>query len=92
MKIYTPAKISANSSSKDIAKSINNGNGILLLTDLPKAPFTEIQAALDGFHARPDLVTRLNEAYKANLVYKSCIQGLLCQWQWWHFRGHEMCP
>ena len=70
MKIYIPAKVSSKSSSDDIAKSINDGEGILLLTDLPKAPFNEIQAALDGLNGRPDLVSRLNNAYKANLVYK----------------------
>jgi hypothetical protein len=70
MKIYAPAKVSATSSCEDIAKSINNGTGVLLLTDLPKAPFAEIQAALDGLHARSDLVTRLNNAYQPNLVYK----------------------
>ena len=70
MKIYNPSKISVHFSSKDIAKAINDGKGIVLLTDLPKAPFIEIQDALDGLNARPDLVTRLNNAYKSNLVYK----------------------
>lgn len=70
MKIYNPNKISANVSSGEIAKAINDGNGLVLLTDLPEAPFVEIQAALDGLNTRPDLVTRLNDAYKSNLVYK----------------------
>eukprot|EP00956_Cyclotella_meneghiniana_P045862 scaffold388056_cov73-Cyclotella_meneghiniana.AAC.1 len=70
MKIYTPSKVSVNASPEDMAAAINSGNGILILSDLPKAPFTEFQSTLRGLSTRPDLVSRLNNAYKSNLVYK----------------------
>jgi len=70
MKLYYPASISFDSSSEDLSAAINDSKGIILLTNLPKAPFSEIQTAFDGLHARPDLVTRLNNAYMSNLVYK----------------------
>lgn len=73
--IFEPRIISANLSASDLAKAIGgNGleanEGVLLLTDLPKAPISEIQTAFDGLATRPDLSARLNMAYSKNLVYK----------------------
>ncbi len=72
MAIFHPNAISAAIAPTELAKAIEaeSSKGILLLTDLPKAPFTEIQAALSGLTSRPDISTRLNKAYSKNLVHK----------------------
>ena len=63
MKIYCHRKVSAGASSADIASVINeDGLVVLLLTDLPSAPFPEIRSAFDGLNTRPDLAARLNKA------------------------------
>lgn len=41
-----------------------------MLTDLPSAPFGEIQSAFEHLSSRNDLTDRLNNAYKKNLVFK----------------------
>jgi phosphoenolpyruvate synthase/pyruvate phosphate dikinase len=70
--MFTPRSISAKLSAAEIAQAIDTpeGKGILLLTDLPKAPISEIQTAFDGLAKRPDLTSRLNKAYAKNMVYK----------------------
>ena len=74
--IYQPPSISAKLPATEIAKAIDNNaskdenKGVLLLTDLPKAPISEIQAAFDSLATRPDLTSRLNKAYPKNLVHK----------------------
>ena len=72
MTIFYPNAVSAALSPSELTKSIEteSSKGILLLTDLPKAPFAEIQAALSGLSSRPDISTRLNKAYSKNLIYK----------------------
>jgi hypothetical protein len=70
MKICNPTRISASASPEALASAIEGSNGVLLITDLPKAPFAEIRSAFDGLASRQDLISRLNEAYKSNLVYK----------------------
>ena len=72
MAIYHPNAVSALISATELAKAIDaeSSKGILLLKDLPKAPFTEIQAALSGLTSRPDISARLNKAYSKNLVHK----------------------
>lgn len=72
MTIFYPNAVSAALAPSELAKSIEveSSKGILLLTDLPKAPFAEIQAALSGLSSRPDISARLNKAYTKNLVYK----------------------
>uniref|UniRef100_A0A7S2XZJ5 Isopenicillin N synthase-like Fe(2+) 2OG dioxygenase domain-containing protein n=1 Tax=Fibrocapsa japonica TaxID=94617 RepID=A0A7S2XZJ5_9STRA len=70
--MFYPRRISASLSAAELAQAINDpqGKGVLLLTDLPKAPIPEIQSALDGLSRSPDITARLNNAYKKNLVYK----------------------
>ena len=72
MTIFHPRSISARLGATQLAKviDIESPDGILLLTDLPKPPISEIQSALSGLATRPDLSDRLNKAYPKNLVYK----------------------
>ena len=77
--IFQPRAISATlpASELELAKAIDNEHGgseairgVLLMTDLPKAPIPDIQATFDGLAKRPDLCARLNNAYPKNLVHK----------------------
>mmetsp|Transcript_7420 Transcript_7420/g.13391 ORF Transcript_7420/g.13391 Transcript_7420/m.13391 type:complete len:336 (-) Transcript_7420:780-1787(-) len=68
--VFTPRRVSVNLSTAEITKAIETSEGILLLSDLPKAPISEIRDALDGLAKRPDITARLNNAYTKNLVYK----------------------
>jgi len=70
--IISPRTLSANLPVSDIADIINKyeGQGVFILSDLPKAPISEIRNAFDALAKRPDLTKRLNNAYSNNLVYK----------------------
>lgn len=62
------SSISINADIRELAESIENcNNGLLLLTDLPSAPFEPILNLIQ--HANW-VKERLNQAYPKNLVYK----------------------
>lgn len=70
---FRPTTISAKLSAFELTKAIDAPeakSGVLLLTDLPKAPIGEIQSAFDSLSKQPDVIARLNKAYEKNLVYK----------------------
>jgi hypothetical protein len=66
MKLSLPS-VSINSPTIELAERINDSSGILIVTDLPKAPFGAIRQLIQhsAKHAN-----RLNKAYPKNLVYK----------------------
>lgn len=66
MKLSLPT-VSIDAPIDELAERINASNGILLLEDLPKAPFSSIRGLL---HHSAKHAVRLNKAYPKNLVYK----------------------
>lgn len=66
MKLSLPT-VSIDAPVAELAEKINDSSGILLVKDLPKAPFSSIRGLLN--HSA-NCADRLNEAYPKNLVYK----------------------
>lgn len=70
MKIVIPS-VSIDSTPAEIAKVVQNSpNGILIVTDLPPAPFSELRATFDFLSENEAVTDRLNRAYTKNQVYK----------------------
>lgn len=66
MKLSLPT-LSIHAPIAELADRINDSSGILILTDLPAAPFPSIRGLLNHGAKYED---RLNKAYPKNLVYK----------------------
>jgi len=66
MKLSLPT-VSIHASTSELAEHITASSGILILKDLPKAPFGSIRGLLTHSAKYAD---RLNKAYPKNLVYK----------------------
>ena len=66
-------QISFNAPIEDISNIIQECGqeaGAMTVTDLPCAPFADIQSVFSKLTDNPDLGQRLNAAYTNNLVYK----------------------